>query len=114
MPNHIITHAPQAPYFKQEYYRNGGYVTVNNKVGNTIDFYTVQFYNQGNTEYNSYNELFIKATGVFSGTSVKEIMNRGVPLKKIVVGKPATKADVMNTGYVAPSDLGMWMGQFKN
>lgn len=54
LPNHIITHAPQAPYFKQEYYKNGGYVTVNEKVGNTIDFYTVQFYNQGNTQYDSY------------------------------------------------------------
>ena len=71
LPNHIITHAPQAPYFKQEYYRNGGYVTVNNKVGSTIDFYTIQFYNQGNTQYNSYQELFTKATGTFSGTSVK-------------------------------------------
>jgi hypothetical protein len=50
---------------------------------------------------------------VFSGTSVKEIMDRGVPGKKIVVGKPATMADVMNTGYVPPGDLGNWLGQFK-
>ena len=71
LPNYIITHAPQAPYFKQEYYRNGGYKTVHDRVGNTIDFYTIQFYNQGNTNYESYQELFIKATGVFSGTSIK-------------------------------------------
>jgi hypothetical protein len=50
---------------------------------------------------------------VFSGTSVKEIMDRGVPGKKIVVGKPATQADVMNTGYVPPGDLGSWLGRFK-
>ena len=29
IPNHIVSHAPQAPYFKNEYYKNGGYITVN-------------------------------------------------------------------------------------
>ena len=29
------------------------------------------------------------------------------------MGKPATKADVVNTGYVTPQDLGTWMGRFK-
>ena len=27
-PDHILTHAPQAPYFKNEYYKNGGYITI--------------------------------------------------------------------------------------
>jgi chitinase len=49
LPNHIISHAPQAPYFKEDHYKNGAYVTVNRKVGHTIDFYNIQFYNQGNT-----------------------------------------------------------------
>lgn len=71
LPNHIITHAPQAPYFKSEYYPKGGYITVNKEVGNLIDFYNIQFYNQGDTKYNSYDELFTKASGFFSGTSVK-------------------------------------------
>lgn len=75
---------------------------MNNKVGNLIDFYNVQFYNQGDTRYDTYEELFLKATGTFSGTSIQELINRGVPAKKIVMGKPATMGDVMNTGYVAP------------
>jgi len=54
LPNKIITHAPQGPYFKNDYYPKGGYVTVHQKVGSMIDFYNVQFYNQGNTQYNSY------------------------------------------------------------
>lgn len=56
--------------------------------------------------------MFIKATGVFSGTSVKEIIDRGVPSKKVVVGKPATRPDVVNTGYVSPNDLGAWSARF--
>ena len=46
LPNHIISHAPQAPYFKQEFYKNGAYININKAVGSTIDFYNVQFYNQ--------------------------------------------------------------------
>lgn len=62
----------------------------------------MQFYNQGDTRYDTYEELFLKATGTFSGTSIQELINRGVPAKKIVMGKPATMGNVMNTGYVAP------------
>lgn len=54
LPNHIISHAPQAPYFKKNHYKNGAYVRVDKEVGQTIDFYNVQFYNQGDTQYNTY------------------------------------------------------------
>ncbi len=85
IPNHIVTHCPQAPYFKNEYYTNGtvngGYKTINDQVGDLINFYIVQFYNQGDSQYNSYNELFVHATGAaFNGTAVSEIAARGVPL----------------------------------
>lgn len=70
LPDHIITHAPQAPYFKQDYYKNGGYKTVHDKVGNSIDFYNIQFYNQGDTKYNTYETLFETSGSFFSGTSV--------------------------------------------
>ena len=28
MPNKVITHAPQAPYFKEDHYQKGGYIKV--------------------------------------------------------------------------------------
>jgi chitinase len=109
LPHHIIAHAPQAPYFKEEFYRNGAYMTVHRQVGHTIDYYMVQFYNQGDTKYDSYEQLFTKATGgAFPGTSVKEIAARGVPLQKIVVGKPVVQADAANTGWVDQAQLGQW------
>lgn len=88
-------------------------MTVHKAVGNLIDFYNVQFYNQGDTGYGNYSELFLKATGTFSGTSYFELMNRGIPARKIVMGKPATQGDVMNTGYVTPQNLGSYWAQFK-
>jgi chitinase len=109
LPHHIISHAPQAPYFKEEFYRNGAYITIDRQAGHTIDFYMVQFYNQGDTKYDSYEQLFTKATGgAFPGTSVKEIAARGVPLQKIVVGKPVVQADAANTGWVDQAQLGQW------
>ena len=112
IPNHIVTHAPQAPYFKEEHYTAGvagAYMTVHRAVGDLIDFYNVQFYNQVDSRYDTYKELFLAGTGSeFSKTSVKEIADRGVPLNKIVVGKPLIQADAANTGYVCQQDLGFW------
>jgi chitinase len=75
-------------------------MTIDRAVGNTIDFYNVQFYNQGNTEYNSYEKLFLKSGSYFSGTSVNELIQRGIPSNKIVVGKPVTQGDAANSGLV--------------
>lgn len=53
-PFHIISHAPQAPYFDANYTKSGAYLTINKVTGKFIDFYNVQFYNQGNTTYTTY------------------------------------------------------------
>lgn len=72
LPNHVLTHAPQAPYFKNEYYTHGAYKTVHDSVGSLIDFYMVQFYNQVDSKYDTYNELFVHASGSdFNGTAIK-------------------------------------------
>jgi len=71
IPDKIVTHCPQAPYFKSEYYVHGAYVTVDQQVGDLINFYIVQFYNQGDSQYNTWDELFVHATGAtFNGTAV--------------------------------------------
>ena len=49
---------------------NDAYMKVHNEVGNLIDFYNVQFYNQGSTSYDTYDGLFKSAIGYFPGTSV--------------------------------------------
>lgn len=41
----------------------------------------------------------------FPGTSVKEIAERGVPIDKIVVGKPVGTSDATNTGYMDKNAL---------
>ena len=53
--------------------------------------------------------LFIDAKyGDWNGTAVKQIMDKGVPKEKILLGKPATPNDATNTGYVNWGDLHDW------
>ena len=108
LPDRLITHAPQAPYFEESTYKNGAYMTIHREVGDLIDFYNVQFYNQGlKRTYDSYYSLFVSTDPYQTkGSSVREIINRGIPAEKIVVGKPATKRNVMNSGYMDPTALG--------
>jgi chitinase len=74
-------------------------------VGQYIDFYNIQFYNQVEDAYTNFTTLFESSGGPWNKTSVMELNARGIPLNKIVIGKPVTQADASNTGYVAPADL---------
>lgn len=70
-----------------------------------IQFYNVQFYNQGTTSYNNAAGLFNNSGGWAPGTSVNEIIARGVASNKIVVGKPATVADASSGSYMTASSI---------
>jgi len=102
-PGAIITHAPQAPYFTTQFTAN--YLNVEVQVGSMIDFYNIQFYNQDSTTYDTYETLFERSNGWSLGTSVMEIANSGIPMSKIVIGKPVTKAGVVNSGFVEMNQL---------
>lgn len=76
----IITHAPQGPYFSgKALYPQGGYLTVHQEVGSMIDFYNVQFYNQGVGSYDTPQGLFNVSGGWCPGSSINEIIASGVP-----------------------------------
>ncbi|KZV88831.1 glycoside hydrolase [Exidia glandulosa HHB12029] len=102
---YIISHAPVAPWFTTTDQYRGGYREVHNQVGDDIDFYNIQFYNQGH-DYEDCTSLFNNSTKN-PGTSVFEIAHtdHGVPLNKIVVGKPGIANDASN-GFIAPDKLG--------
>ncbi|PRP76748.1 hypothetical protein PROFUN_11751 [Planoprotostelium fungivorum] len=87
LPHHIITHAPQAPHFSRGTFEDEAYVTIHDAVGDTIDWYNVQFYNNGG--YDNCNDLMFHRKGYGSKSSVVEIHKHiRVPLSKIVIGKP--------------------------
>ena len=66
----------------------GGYLKIDSEVGPLIDFYNIQFYNQQTTSYDSYETLFVQSNGWAKGTSVGELIGKGVQREKIVIGKP--------------------------
>ena len=105
---YLITHAPGAPYFTgASNYKNGGYRAVHKAVGSLIDWYNIQFYNQGINSYDSYDLLFAVSGNWFIETAIDELIKfGGIPHQKIVIGKPATAADLLGTGLVDPVNLG--------
>jgi chitinase len=79
------------------------------KAGAAVNFFNVQWYNQGPTCYTTYTSLFTQSNvdsvcPSFPGTSFSEIVGYGVPASKLVLGKPLQPSDA-STGYVSASDL---------
>ncbi|KAJ7091499.1 glycoside hydrolase family 18 protein [Mycena belliarum] len=101
---YIITHAPVAPWFSPTQWGGGGYLKVHASVGNLIDWYNVQFYNQGATEYTTCANLLTTSSNTWPKTALFQIAASGVPLSKLVIGKPGTSSAASN-GYMSASTL---------
>ncbi|KAH7890780.1 glycoside hydrolase family 18 protein [Phlebopus sp. FC_14] len=100
---YIVTHAPVAPWFSPTY-TSGAYLKVDQTVGSLIDWYNVQFYNQGTSEYTTCTGLLTTSSSTWPNTALFQIASAGVTLNKLVIGKPATTSDASN-GYMDPSTL---------
>lgn len=106
---YLISHAPVAPWFSPSL--GGPYLDVHKQVGSLIDFYNVQFYNQG-TAYTTCDGLLNSAPD-FPGTSIFELEKAGIDLDKIVLGKPAVSGDA-ETGFIDTQTLAQCVSQGAN
>ncbi|KAI5117052.1 hypothetical protein M0805_005291 [Coniferiporia weirii] len=111
--DYILTHAPVAPWFSPGKYATGAYLTVDKNVGSLIDWYNIQFYNQGTTEYTTCDGLLTTSSSTWPQTALFQIAASGVSLDKLVIGKPATTADA-NNGYIDPATLATCLEQAKS
>ncbi|KZP12797.1 glycoside hydrolase family 18 protein [Athelia psychrophila] len=109
---YILTHAPVAPWFSPTHYASGAYLKVNQEVGSQIDWYNIQFYNQGTTEYTTCASLLTTSSSTWPNTALFQIAASGVPENKLVIGKPGNSADADN-GYIAPATLATCVAQAK-
>ncbi|KAM5534675.1 hypothetical protein V8D89_011687 [Ganoderma adspersum] len=112
---YILTHAPVAPWFSvNDAFKGGAYLKVDQTVGDSIDWYNIQFYNQGTTEYTTCDTLLNTSGGTWPNSSLFEIHASGVELDKLVIGKPALSAGDANNGYIDPSTLAGCLATAKN
>ncbi|KAG7445582.1 glycoside hydrolase family 18 protein [Guyanagaster necrorhizus] len=110
---YIVTHAPVAPWFTPNSYVGGAYTKVHQEVGDLIDWYNIQFYNQGATEYTDCDGLLTASSSTWPETALFQIANNSVDLSKLVIGKPATSSDATN-GYMDTSTLATCLETAKN
>ncbi|KZP00464.1 glycoside hydrolase family 18 protein [Calocera viscosa TUFC12733] len=101
---YLITHAPVAPWFSASQYPAGSYLDVDSQAGSDIDWYNIQFYNQGTTMYTDCDGLLTTSDSTYPDTALFQINAAGVTLDKLVIGKPANSADA-TTGYMDPGTL---------
>ncbi|KAF8634552.1 hypothetical protein AX17_004142 [Amanita inopinata Kibby_2008] len=109
---YILTHAPVAPWFSPNKFGGGAYSKVHSTVGNLIDWYNVQFYNQGANEYTTCDGLLTMSSDQWPHSALFQIADSGVPLSKLVIGKPASPSDASN-GYMSTSTLAGCIQQAK-
>ncbi|KAF9006138.1 glycoside hydrolase family 18 protein [Cyathus striatus] len=109
---YIITHAPVAPWFSPNIWGGGGYLKVDSQVGSMIDWYNIQFYNQGVSEYTTCANLLTASSSTWPESAVFQIAANGVPLSKIVIGKPASAGEASN-GFISTSILATCLQQAK-
>eukprot|EP00026_Physarum_polycephalum_P013920 Phypoly_transcript_14380.p1 GENE.Phypoly_transcript_14380~~Phypoly_transcript_14380.p1 ORF type:complete len:310 (-),score=55.62 Phypoly_transcript_14380:67-972(-) len=102
----IITHAPQPPYFGADNGFADGYTQVY-KGAPSITFLFVQYYNNGPAA--TYEDIFVSD----NGGAVKELVAGGIPLSKIVIGKPVKKDDA-DEGYITASTFHSIVQQAQN
>ncbi|KAI9463815.1 glycoside hydrolase family 18 protein [Boletus coccyginus] len=107
---YTLSHAPLAPWFSPTMWSGGGYLVVHKSVGHLIDWYNVQFYNQGTSDYTTCSALLTASTSPFPETALFQIAANGVALDKLVIAKPATISDATN-GYIDPSMLASCVSQ---
>ena len=103
----LISHSPPAKYFSDWAGPNFGYSHVFKNFPNLIDWVNIKYYNEGSLHYNSYHDLF-EADKYQVHEAVFEVNKNGVPLNKIVVGKPIGATGYANNGFVEPKDLNEW------
>lgn len=110
-PSGIISHAPQAPYFSPAWAGpKAGYVDIYKQTGSDIDFFFIQYYNQGVGIYDTSNQIFLDPGDAWAaGSAIVDLTKAGIPSDRIVVGKPVAMTGMANNGMVEALTLAKWI-----
>lgn len=99
----VMSHAPIAPYAGAWAGSTHGYRDFMLEFQDDIDFIALQYYNNIGV-YETYAGTFTANTGVYAGSTIKELIDAGIKPDKLVVGKPAGDGTA-SSGYMSPAVL---------
>lgn len=86
---------------------NKGYNLISKEVGDLIDFYNILYIEEGNTNFDSYNEIFGDKSHYSQRGTIAQLISEGVPSHKLVLAKTITRLNAGN-GYISPVTVGEW------
>jgi len=78
-----------------------------------FDSHEIIIFAEGTTEYTDCNGLLSTSSDVWPQSALFQIAANGIPISKLVIGKPATGSDATN-GFVPTSTLAQCVQQAKN
>lgn len=98
---------------------NCGFSTTSNST--TVNVYftfkllslLIHIFSEGSTEYTTCSGLLTTSSSTWPQTALFQIAASGVPLSKLVIGKPANSGDASN-GFMSTSTLAGCVSQAKN
>lgn len=102
-----ISHAPQPPYFTPSY--NNVYLTLFQQHAQDFDFLNIQYYNNGPSQ--TFEEVFIRSDTSNPGTSILELIQRGISPSYLVAGKPSEPSQATNGGFIDLTTLAQYFQQ---
>lgn len=106
-PQYLLTAAPIAPWFSTKRYGTASWTNIHRQI--PLDWYNVQYYNQGADKYNTLSTLLWDSGDFFPQSSIFElIVHSKIPANSLVIGKPALRKDA-NDGYMNESLLAQCM-----
>ena len=107
-PGSIITHAPQAPFFVFSNFASG-YTQIAMQIDSILFALLIQYYNQG-TAYLDYAGQFIEEVQQ-PQSAIAGLVAQGLPIGKLVIGRPIDAPDAGGGGYVDPAVIHQWFVQ---
>ena len=79
LPKLCIYLTANAGYFTSSpTYKYGAMLNVSQKIDSLIDFYNIEYYNQGSSSYNTFQTLFNVSSGWALKTAVNELIKKGI------------------------------------
>ena len=77
LPFHLISHSIEDYLLNSTNYRGGAYQSVIAQVGPTLDFYSIVYYGDQHTNFNTYEQLFTNSGAEIPQISVSELVTKG-------------------------------------
>lgn len=90
--------------FPTDFVQGMAFNSITRQLSRLIDFAVIKYYNFQLPDYSNYSSIFIQS-GLYPGSTVKDLIQLGLLPNQIVVGKPSSPSDGYAENFYVGSDI---------